>query len=165
MDGQNQKYHSRCSFLIQNREHLHPKAVTSLYSPSTVPAESHFASLERFHMPMSTPSSSYMQHRRPKMPPPRPIWSPFGPTSSHLDPGLSADVRIAAAFSVRIYFVMERTWAAIGADFVPTKGRLGPEERHLRKAGTDQRAHCPPMSELVHVSHSESPLSSDTKKH
>ena len=89
-----------------------------------------------------------------------PIWAYQRPHRSRA----AAAVRIVAAFSVRIYFVMEWTWAAIGVDFVPTKGHLGPSKHHLRKAGTDQRAQCPPMSESVHDSHLEAPLSSDTKK-
>ena len=122
-----------------------------------MPTESHFClpgaipyayidPVELIHTASTAQDASSTTHLTP-------IWAYQRPHRSRA----AAAVRIAAAFSVRIYFVMERTWAAIGADFVPTKGHMEPTKRNLSKSGTDQSAHCPPMSELVHVSHSESP--------
>ena len=142
-----------------------PKGVTSLYNPSTVATEPHFASLEQCHMHTSIPSSSYIQHRRPKLL----LHNPSGP---HL--GLPAATQTSGCPRMsellpQSHSESRPSWSRhgppTGADFVPTKGHLEPTKGHLSKSGTDQGACCPPMSESVHDSHSESPLSSDTKKH
>ena len=102
MDGQNQKYHSRCSFLIQNRQaaspegwHIALQSVNCGYRaafclPGAVPC-AYINPVELIHTASTAQTA-----------PPQPIWSPFGPTSGHTVLGLSADVRIAAAISFRI---------------------------------------------------------------